>query len=415
LLLACGGIGRALAQDQDLEALSVADKARSAGPAQAHDWRAFVEAALIQASYRPGEGPEPAGDAERVSLDIHYEPALASGLRAVLADRLDVNQQAPAGTTEINTLKEAYLSWQESAGRLLDLGRINVRYGVAMGYNPTDYFRVDAVRSLVSINPSSLRENRLGAVMLRGQQLWDGGSLTAIASPGLGEQPSDEPFSPDLGDSNGRNRWLLALSQRLGKDFEPQLLLLSSEHQPLQAGVNLTHLVGSATVAFVEWSGGRSTTLSQQAAGLSGPTSFLTRLSSGLTYTAPINLSFTVEYERNEAAPDRTQWAALRQVGLPTLERAAALIARTQDLPDRQALFVLAVWTDSLMRHLDLSAFTRMDLKDDSHLSWAEGRYHWARLDLALQWQLASGSPGTLYSAYSPRQLGQLLVDWYLP
>jgi hypothetical protein len=415
LLLASGSIGRALAQDQDLEALAVADKAQSAASAQAHDWRAFVEAALDRVSYRPNGGPKPGEDAERVSLDIHYEPALAPGLHAVLADRLDASQRSPEGTTEINTLKEAYLSWQESADRLLDLGRINVRNGVAMGYNPTDYFRVDAVRSVVSINPSSLRENRLGAVMLRAQQLWDGGSLTAIASPGLGEQPSDAPFSPDLGDSNGRNRWLLALSERLGKDLQPQLLLLSTEHQPLQAGVNLTHLMSSSIVAFAEWSGGRGQTLAQQAAGASGPSRFLTRLSTGITYTAPINMSLTVEYERNEAAPDSSERPVLRPGGLLALERVAELITRTQDLPDRQALFALAVWTDSFVRHLDSSAFTRIDLKDDSHVSWVEGRYHWTHLDLALQWQLASGRPDTVYSAYSPRQLAQLLVDWYLP
>ena len=46
-------------------------------------------------------------------------------------------------------------------------GRINVRNGAALGYNPTDFFRSGALRSVVSIDPNSLRENRLGTVMLR--------------------------------------------------------------------------------------------------------------------------------------------------------------------------------------------------------------------------------------------------------
>jgi len=286
---------------------------------------------------------------------------------------------------------------------------------VALGYNPTDYFRFDAVRSVVSIDPASLRENRLGSVMLRAQRLWSGGSLTAIVSPRLDDAPSDGPFSVDLGATNGSNRYLLALSEHLGKDFDPQLLLLGSEHQPAQAGMNLTHLLGSATVAFLEGSVGRSASLAQQASGASGPTSQLTRLATGLTYTAPINLSVTVEYERNEAAPDRSQWAKLQQAGPTVLERAAQFILGSQDLPDRQALFLHVLWTDSLLRHLDLDAFTRADLKDGSRLSWAEARYHWTHVDVAVQWQLSSGAEGTIYGSSSPRALGQLLVDGYLP
>jgi hypothetical protein len=419
LLLGAASVGRALAQDPDLDALAVADNALPAAAPPVHDWRVFVEAALDWAGYRQGPdqeaGEDLAQNAERLSFDVHYDPLLAPGLHAVLADRLDVDRQEPVGTTEINTLKEAYLSWQESPDRLLDLGRINVRDGVAMGYNPTDYFRIDAVRSIVSINPASLRENRLGSAMLRVQQLWDGGSLTALASPELQEQPSSAPFSADFGATNSRNRWLVGLSERLGADFDPQLLLFGSEHQPVQAGVNLTHLVGSATVVFAEWSGGRSATLAQQADGVSEPTAFLSRLATGFTYTAPFNLAVTVEYERNEAAPDRDEWTALELAGLPQLTRVVQFISQSQDLPDRQALFALAVWTDAVVRHLDLSAFTRIDLKDESHLSWAEARYHWSRLDLALQWQFAGGSPETLYGAYSPRELGQLLVDWYMP
>lgn len=415
VLLGVGSIGNALAQDPDLGALAVADKAQAAAPPQAHDWRVLVEGALDVGSYAPQGGQTPGQEAGRISLDLYDDSVLLPRLQAVLADRLDVEGQKPLGTAVIDTLKEAYLSWQESPDRMLDLGRINVRNGVALGYNPTDYFRFDAVRSVVSINPDSLRENRLGSVMARAQQLWNGGSLTALVSPRLEDEPSAAPLSPDLGATNSRTRWLLAFSERLGVGFDPQLLVFGSEHQSVQAGLDLTHLIGSAVVAYAEWSGGRGATLEEQALGASGPTAFLSRLSTGLTCTTPINLSVTVEYERNEAAPDHSQWTALEQAAPAQLERVAGDIAVQQDLPDRQGLFVLALWTDSFVRHLDLSAFTRLDLGDDSHLSWLEARYHWSHLDLALQWQVASGSPDTIYGAASPRGLGQLLVDGYLP
>jgi hypothetical protein len=417
LLLAAAGTGRVLAQDEDLSALDVADKAQASIDQRSHEWHALLEAAYDEVSYREGALGEQAGpDVERLSFDLHYDHLFAPRLRIVLADRLDADrEEAPYGIMEVNTLKEAYLSWQESPQTLLDLGRINVRNGVAMGYNPTDYFRFDAVREVVSVDPVSLHENRLGSVMLRAQQLWTGGSVTALISPRLENEPSNAPFSADLGATNGSNRCLLALSEHLGRDFDPQLLLLGSEHQPVQAGLNLTHLLSSDTVAYLEYAGGRSATLAQQGSGASGPTSLISRVATGLTYTAPNNLSLTAEYDRNGAAPDRAEWAALQRSGAQVFDQTAQLIAQSQDLPDRQALFLLARWTDSLVRHLDLSGFVRMDMSDGSRLNWAEARYHWAHLDLALQWQLDSGALGTIYGETPPRQLWQLLVDGYLP
>ena len=74
----------------------------------------------------------------------------------MFADRLDMNRMdGISGNRDINTLKEAYLSWQAQPDRVADLGRINARNGVALGYNPTDYFRAGALRSTVSIDPAS--------------------------------------------------------------------------------------------------------------------------------------------------------------------------------------------------------------------------------------------------------------------
>lgn len=422
-------IGRALAQDpqqydphkydqNDQAALDLADKAPAAAedPAQAHDWRLAVEGAYERSSADPGNTPSQ--DAGRVSLDLHYDPSLAGlahGLHAVLADRLDINQQSPYGNTQVNTLKEAYLSWQASTEEIVDLGRINVRNGVALAYNPTDYFKDGAIRQIDSINPAALREDRLGSVMLRGQSLWEGGSVTALLSPRLQETPSSGPFSIDLGATNNRNRWLVALSQRLAQDLTPQLLLEGEEHRSAQVGLNLTRLLGQATVAYVEVSTGRSPPLAAQALGESTPSTEVTRLATGLSYTTPWNVLLTLEYERNQAALTGSQYAQLAQQSLPAFGRALAQVSSSQDLPDRQALFGLAQWTDAGVRHLDLSGFVRVDLADHSRLAWLEARYHWQRVDVALQLQESGGSSATIYGNITPTALGQLLVDFYLP
>jgi hypothetical protein len=71
------------------------------------------------------------------------------------------------------------------------------------------------VRAAVSVSPASLKENRQGSVMLRGQHLWEGGSLSVLFSPGLARQPEPEGLNPDLGATNRQHRGLLTLSQKV--------------------------------------------------------------------------------------------------------------------------------------------------------------------------------------------------------
>ena len=175
VLALTGAVLPALAADED--ALSIADNAQMTAE-KGGDWRVFAEGALRE-STRQSNGAVLHG--ERLSFDVRYDKVIAPGWRAVFADRLDMNRlYGAAGDGNINTLKEAYLSWQAQPDRIADLGRINVRNGVALGYNPTDYFRAGALRSIVSIDPASLRENRLGSAMVRAQALWESGSVTGI-------------------------------------------------------------------------------------------------------------------------------------------------------------------------------------------------------------------------------------------
>ena len=102
-----------------------------------------------------------------------------------------------------------------------------MRNGVATGYNPTDYFRAGAVRSIVSIDPASLKTRRQGSVMLRGQSLWDSGSLTAMFSPKLAKASRRRRrFNPDFGATNHRRPLARRVSQKIGGRFTPQVILL---------------------------------------------------------------------------------------------------------------------------------------------------------------------------------------------
>ncbi|WP_206047160.1 hypothetical protein, partial [Noviherbaspirillum denitrificans] len=364
LLLALAASG-ASAQDADFDALRLADEAQ-AEVVRASDWSAFIEGATGRAVLRSGVSSWD----QRLSLDVQVDKRFAPDWRVVFADRLDLFwQDEPTRQHGINTLKEAYLGWQARDDLLFDLGRINVRNGVATGYNPTDYFRAGANRSIISADPASLKRNRQGSVMLRGQTLWDSGSFTGLYSPKLASQPSAAALNPDVGATNNRDRWLFAVSQKLSEGVTPQWLLYKEEGLPPQAGANLSLLVNDATVAHVEWSGGRSPSLLAQAGMRADDTAFRNRVSSGLTFTAASKLSLTLEYQYNGAGLDDGLWNALPRTSLPAYARYRGVLQNLQEMPTRQAVFLYATWQDALLRRLDLSAMLRHNLADSSRLS----------------------------------------------
>lgn len=408
LLVVVGLSQRALADDAD--ALLLADTAPSSVKV-ASDWQWYAETAVGQSTPRNGGA---ATSNQRLSLDMQFDKSFAPGWRAVLADRWDLTWPAQGSDQRgINTLKEAYLSWQQQEDRIVDLGRINARHGVATGYNPTDFLRSGAIRSLVSVDPGSLKKNRMGSVMLRGQTLWRGGSLTALYSPKLAEQPDAAAFSVDLGATNNQHRWLLSISQRLTEYISPQCLVYGGANQSPQLGFNLTTLVGDAGVAFVEWSGGRSRTQRSEALQMADDEALRKRLAAGLTYTTQHKLSLTLEYDYNGAALDEEDWNALMRGSALAYGQYRQWVQYRQEMPTQQAAFLYALWQDAMAHRLDLSAMLRFNVADHSRLSWLEARYHWDRVDLALQWQVNSGNAGSEYGAAPQQRAWQALVRYY--
>jgi hypothetical protein len=404
-LPACAASG----DDNDSAALALTGPGVSAMTAKALSLT--TEAALTESALRAG------GEAneERVSFDLRYDGALSTGLRVMMADRLDVDWLGSwDDPQQVNTLKEAYLSWQPQSGLLFDAGRINARQGVAVGYNPTDFLRANTLRSIDSLDPNSLRDERLGTVMLRGETLWDNGAFTALYAPKLADGPANGPFDADFGATNSRSHWLLSLSQRLIAGWTPQWLLFGSTGASPQVGVNSTAVLGSSTVAFLEASGGSTPSLWTQAQGLPDEASLRGRAAAGLTYSTANKLSVTFEDEYDGAALGRDAWRAARAGDPRAYLRYRDFVAAQQELPTQHSAFVYATWVDCMVRHLDLTAFVRVDLIDHSRLPWTELRYRWTHIDAALRWQDYQGAPATDFGASSTRQTWQLLLDYYL-
>lgn len=372
---------------QDESALALADALGPDKVEQAAALRAFVEGGLVADTMRGGATRH----ARRASLDLQYEQSFGAQWSVNLANRLDVR-----GSEHTNTFKEGYASWRPAGDMLFDLGRINVRNGVATGYNPTDYFRVDALRSVVSIDPASLRENRAGSTMLRAQTLWTGGAATLLRA--------------------SEDRWLLAISQKLG-GLTPQWLVYHERAQAPQFGLNLTALVNDATVAHLEWSGGRRRGQVEEALqpvlGDCRCASFRHRVAAGATVTTEDKLSLTAELHYNGAAPDRAGWDALRHGPLALAGLYAMQMQRQQELPTRRELFFHARWQDALVHHLDLSAMLNHDLADRSRRAWLEARYRADRVDYVLQWQRNLGDAASHFGVLPQTHGWQAALRYY--
>lgn len=395
----------------ELDALTLADKAPELEQRATQPWSLFAEGAAGRNTLVGGAGRE---NTRRLSLDLRYDGILAPGVRALLSNRLDLRySNGSTAAQDINTLREAYLSWAPGDRHIVDFGRVNVRHGAAMGYNPTDWFKENAVRSVVSLDPAVLRENRQGTVVLRGQQLWDAGSLTALLSPKLGTSPDAGTWSLNAGATNPSNRWLVTGSYRLDETLSPQVLLYGGDSTPTQLGLNLSAGAGDATVVFAEFALGKGRSLQAQALGLDQAENTQRRAAIGMSYTTGFNLTFTAEAEYNSAAPSGSDWDALAGSGSLAQLRVLALAFAGQDLPARQAWFLHATWKDFLLRRLDVSAFVRRESATGSRAQWLEIRYHLDDVDLAVQWQQFSGSRGSIYRTLPLENAVEVALRYY--
>lgn len=375
--------------------------------------RALVELAVGRMDRRFGEGST---DVRRASLDLTLDLKPGTGWRAVLSNRLDdIHPVEPGGRSTLNSLREGYVGWQPDDSRQsVEVGRVNARHGPAYGFNPTDYFREGAVRAVTSPDPLALRENRLGTVMVRGQWLLDRGSVALALAPKLRDHPSQDAFSPDFGATNHSDRALLSLSARATDRISGQAFAFHERGRGWQFGVNGTALLGNAVVAFAEGSTGRDVDLLNEALEQAPRTTRASRAVAGLTYTTPLKLSVTAEYQYNGFALNRSGWdRAASSVGVASMGRYLYEAQRRQDIASRRALMLYATQADAFVKGLDVTALARVNLEDRSRFSWVEARYHFPKLDVAVQWQTSQGKDASEFGSASGRRILQVLTAFY--
>jgi len=417
LLLALPAAAADENRDLDLipEAAGQAPEAVSPDAAAQSRQRIFLENAGTGWSVRnsfavPPPGPPPPDWQERLFLDARIEHPLADGLGVTFSDRFNGMAESdvpfPSHGDVRNDFREGFLSWEPLTQNYLELGRINLKSGVASGYNPTDFFKTRAVVDRISQDPASLRENRLGTLMLLGQTIREGGSLSMAFAPALYRPSPLYPdvlpsFDPMFDRTNAHDRVLIKGSASLPFDLDPELLLYH-EGTRTQLGGNLSRAVGQSTVLYAEWAGGEHASLIQEALTYGRQTgtlptyapsplpgdpraSFQNEIAVGASYATENRITFNLEYHYHEAGFSGRDWRNWFAAGTanPNLLSVAGPLwfirsyALDQQEPvGRHSAFLRADWVDAFIPQLELTGFVDVDLHDGSCLVQLTADYY---------------------------------------
>ncbi len=445
LLLALAWSGTAVAQSDSDLALIPPDSQSPAKIGQTHAERnVYLENALTAVSLRddlPVAAPPSYDWQERLLLDVRDTREVGRTARLIFSDRLNLRAESdlafPGQESVVNDFREAYMEWRLADQTYLAFGRINLKSGIALGYNPTDYFKARTVSEPLSADPTVLREDRLGTVMLRLQRISRAGSVTLVFAPRLRRQsplysntalPS---FDPMLGRTNSDNRFLLESSIGISPDLSPELLIYHDSHAT-RIGLNVSMTLGQSVVAYVEESAARRRDLIAEALDFGRATGALpasapdepppapgksleNELSVGASYTASNRVTWNLEYHLDQAgfrSQDWNRWFQIGSVpaGPPTIANELWYIRGyaldQQEQSTEQAAFLRADWTDAFGLNLELSGFVNVDLRDGSGQAQAQADYY-----LSNAWTIGLlaasnfGSPksdfGSLPAAYS--------------
>jgi hypothetical protein len=378
----------------------------------------------------------------RASFDTAIQWRPRKDLTLTLSDRINLfeqdGQKLVSADTLRNDLREASVAWEPLSNWYLEAGRINVRNGAALGFSPTDFFKTRTLVGQASLDPSVIRQNRLGTWMLRAQRIWSGGSASIAYAPKLAE-PSPVLESNPLGidprfdTTNAAHRVLCTVSLDV-LDLSPQLLGYFELHRS-KLGANVSRTFGDAVVGYAEWAGGpevnviarafafgeNTGTLPPNAPRLP-PTStnvlFRNDVAAGFSWTVASAITFNAEYHYHDAGFTRTDWRNWFNLGSspnvsPALTGELWFVrgyANDQQEPVTQhEAFVRASWPRALVPELELSAFAFVDLLDASVLTQLSASYYISGAWTASAYGAANLGEGRSERGSLPQRLNAIL------
>ncbi len=362
-------------------------------------------------------------------FDARIRRTILDNIDFVFSDRFNLRAQehldVPTHEDVRNDPREAYFAWTVDPQTFLNFGRINVKSGVALGFNPTDFFKTRAVVEPLSADPSALREDRLGTLMLMGEHLWEGGSLTVAFAPRITNRSAiynnttPPTFNPTLDRTNAVNRALIKVSFNLIDDVSPEIAAYLEDGRA-RFGGNLTYGFGQSVVAYLEWAGGERANLATNALAFGSETRtipafapppfatsttrfFQNDVSLGASYTTESKITFNLEYHFHQvgfSGSDWRNWLDGGKLHIAPLDAELWYIraygAEQQEPLAKNSLFLRADRQDAFIPNLELTGFVNLDMRDGSALAQASASY-----DVSRQWTVGLQAGATLGGKHS--------------
>ncbi|UFS70632.1 hypothetical protein LPW11_00215 [Geomonas sp. RF6] len=440
-------------ENEDLELIPQAvrnapQEAPSTEERAAPGGRAFLENALTGWVKRKGLAvpvPDRVGSWQnRTSADMDYSWQIAPQLRLGLSDRLSLFEgnviDFPSAGTLRNDFREGVISWEFAPRSYLEAGRINLKSGTALGYNPTDYFKARTTVNLASIDPSALRENRLGTVMVLAQKIWDNGSATVAFAPKLQNSSplarTPASLDPLLGQTNSENRLFASASYSIA-ELSPQLLLFHDDIGT-HIGVNVSRVLSSGIVGYLEWSGVREESLTERAIGFGQETralppgipvvpqgargkGFKNDVAVGASWTGISKLTVNLEYHYHQAGLNGREFDRWITLGKRSSALSSELWYLRQYAADQQEpfmqhqIFLRFDYPDAIPSRLNTSGVLFISPYDGSSLTQLAAQYFISR-----EWTVGAyvggtfGGRNTVMGSLPWRVSGVLQVVRYL-
>jgi len=425
LCVICAAAPAAAQENGDLGRIPQAVENEAAvPPASSAHGKYYVEDDFVLSSARGGlavalPAPPSSDWANRSSLDAYDQWSLDEDLSFTFSDRFNLTEADGIGfpaEAARNALREAYFTWQPMPETYLEFGRINLKNGIALGFNPTDFFKTRTAVAQASADPSALRGDRLGTLMARAQTIWDGGSATFVYAPKLHTpRPLDGPapswIDPSIDQTNTADRLMFALNLEI-EEFSPQALVYH-ESGRTKVGLNISHPIGNSIIAYAEWAGCSEPNLIAQAiafgkatgtlpayAPVLPPTStgraFRSDLAVGASWTSVAKITLNLEYHFHQGGFSGTDWrnwfdtAAADPPASPLLWYIRGYASDQQQPNSRHQIFWRADWSEALVRNLDLSGIGFVNLTDGSGMVQLAANY-----DLSDSWSLGLYAGGT--------------------
>lgn len=348
----------------------------------------------------PQPGPPPRDWENRTSLDATDRWELAAHLTLNLSGRINLieGRDVVAGYD----FREGYFTWEPSSRTYLEAGRINLHDGVALGFNPTDFFRERTLVDQASEDPTVRRDDRLGTLMVRAEHLWNGAEASIAFAPRLYAPSSILDAAPTgmatgLDRTNAADRFLATAGANIA-GLAPQAFLYH-EGSLTQVGAALSWLVSQSIVAYAEYAGGVAPSLAERAVQYGKVTGalpatapalplgeagdrFRSDVAAGASWSAgAAKLTINGEFLHHDVGFDRDQWHRWFAFADASPSAAAELwyiraYANDQQEPmSREEVFLRADRTDAAIRNLEVTAFAFVDLSDGSSLVQVSAGY----------------------------------------